>query len=222
VVTVSLTFVQGLKKNQSIIPAIREELIMDRFCLYVVLTRTNTVISRAIHWIKKDNYTHAAISLDEGLTQMYGFGRRKPYNPFIGCFRKEDISEGVYGICRTLPGAIIEFEVTPQQYAKAQEIVEHFLVNKENYKYNYQGLLFGLLNKPMAAGNSFLCSEFVYYVLNECGVLDLNMPRSLIRLQKFLQGQGKVVFQGDLKALRPSSLPFAPIYMLKTFLQLSR
>ena len=37
---------------------------MDKAHLYVVLTRTNTVISRLIHLVTRDEYTHAALALD--------------------------------------------------------------------------------------------------------------------------------------------------------------
>lgn len=171
--------------------------------LYIVLTRTDTFLSRLIGIFKKDQYTHAAISLDSDLDQMYSFGRRNTYNPFIGCFRREDIHEGVYGLCKTLPGAIIEFEVTAQQYKKAKELMSHFVAHPDNYKYNYQGLLYGLLDKPLCAKDSFLCSEFVYYILNESGIIDLQMPRNLVRPQNLLLAEGKIVFQGDLKDLKP-------------------
>lgn len=48
---------------------------MEKFYVYVVLTRTNTVISRLIQLFKKDEFTHAAISLDRDLANMYSFGR---------------------------------------------------------------------------------------------------------------------------------------------------
>ena len=187
--------------------------------LYIVLTRTNTVLSRLIGIFKKDQYTHAAISLDSDLNQMYSFGRRNTYNPFIGCFRKEDIHEGVYGLCKTLPGAIIEVEVTAEQYRKATELLDQFIYHRDNYKYNYQGLLYGLLDKPLCVEDSFLCSEFVYYILSESGIVDFQMPRSLVRPQKLLHAKGKIVFQGDLKdfksvnTLKPESSVF--LYLQK-------
>ena len=43
---------------------------MEKRCLYIVLTRTNTVISKLIHVIKNDEYTHAAIAFDRELDHM--------------------------------------------------------------------------------------------------------------------------------------------------------
>ena len=60
------------------------DIAMDKYCLYIVLTSLNTVIARLIWIIKKDEFTHAAISLDKQLEYMYSFGRKYTYNPFIG------------------------------------------------------------------------------------------------------------------------------------------
>lgn len=48
---------------------------MDKAHLYVVLTRTNTVISRLIHLVTRDEYTHAALALDRDLKEMYSFAQ---------------------------------------------------------------------------------------------------------------------------------------------------
>jgi len=61
--------------------------------LYIVLTRPNTTISKLIKFIKKDEYTHAAISLDKELEQMYSFGRKHTYNPFIGKFNRKTLTK---------------------------------------------------------------------------------------------------------------------------------
>lgn len=57
---------------------------MRKFHLYIVVTRTNTVLSRLIQLVKNDEYTHAAIALDMELDSMYSFGRKHTYNPFVG------------------------------------------------------------------------------------------------------------------------------------------
>ncbi len=180
-----------------------EELIMQTYYLYIVLTRTTTVLSRLIHLLKKDDYTHAALSLDSDLNHMYSFGRRNPYNPFIGRFRREDIHEGVYGFCENLPGAIVEVEVTKQQYDKVKEVLDHFIAHSDRYKYNYRGLWDSIWDKPLSSEDRFMCSEFVYYVLKESGVMDLKLPRNLVRPQNLLHAEGRIIYQGDLKAVKP-------------------
>lgn len=175
---------------------------MKKYYLYIVLTRTNTVISNLIRIFKDDEFTHAAISLDKELNHMYSFGRKNTYNPFIGRFRKEDINEGVYKLCTTLPGAVIEVEVSKQQYEKAKEILNHFISNSHLYKYNYKGLVHSLLNKPACSDYNFLCSEFVYHILKESNIADLKISRNLVRPQSLLNIKGRMIYKGNLKEIK--------------------
>lgn len=175
---------------------------MEECYLYIVLTRTNTMISKLIHLIKDDEYTHAAISLDRNLNHMYSFGRKNTYNPFIGCFRKEDIRGGVYKLCETLPGTIIEIKVSRQQYEKAKILLERFISNSDFYKYNYKGLIYSLSNKSECKDDRFLCSEFVYHILKESGIVDLKISRNLVRPQNLLNIEGNIIYKGNLKEIK--------------------
>jgi hypothetical protein len=175
---------------------------MEKYFLYIVLTRTNTVISRFVQLVKKDEYTHAAISLDEELNYMYSFGRKYTYYPFIGRFKREDINKGLYKFNKNLPIVIMELEVTKQQYEDAKGLLDQFISHSNQYKYNYKGLLHSLLNKSVCYDNRFLCSEFVYYILKESGIIDLKISRNLVRPQNLLNLNGKIVYEGSIKNLQ--------------------
>ena len=170
--------------------------------LYIVLTRTNTTMSKLIQIFKNDEYTHAAISLDKNLDQMYSFGRKHIFNPFVGRFKKEKLDEGIYKISRTVPGVIIELQVSKQQYEDAKELLEQFISNSNLYKYNYMGLLCCLFNKSVCYDYRFLCSEFVYYILKESGIVDLKKSRNLVRPENLLDIEGKIIYKGDLKKIK--------------------
>lgn len=176
---------------------------MKKHFIYIVLTRTNTIISKLIHNFTKDNYTHAAISLDKELNYMYSFGRKWAYNPFIGGFIHEHIDEGGYKFSKILPGVIIELQVTEDQYYRANWLLNQFIYNSDYYKYNYLGLINNLMYKEICYENRFLCSEFVYHILNESGIADFKKARNLIRPEDFLQLEGKIIYEGDLRALKP-------------------
>lgn len=178
---------------------------MQKYCFYIVLTRTSTVISRLIQFFKKDMYTHAAISLDKELNSMYGFGRKVAHNPVIGGFNQERIDKGLYKFQKTLPGVIMEVEVSKEQYERTKSLLGHFISNRNLYKYNYIGLFHSLFHKEVCYENRFLCSEFVYYILKESGVADLNIPRNLVRPQHLLHIPSKIIFQGNLKEVKSSA-----------------
>ena len=173
--------------------------------LYVVLTRTNTVMSRLIQIFKNDEYTHAAMSLDKNLEQMYSFGRKHTYNPFVGRFKKEEVDKGIYKISRTVPSLIIELQVSKEQYEKAKELLEQFIINSNLYKYNYMGLMYNLLNKSVSSDYRFLCSEFVYHILKESGVVDFKKSRNLVRPEDLLDVEGRIIYMGDLKEIKLSN-----------------
>ena len=52
--------------------------------VYFIVTHTGTTLSKIIKFYTKKEYSHVSISLDEGLNQMYSFGRKHAYNPFFG------------------------------------------------------------------------------------------------------------------------------------------
>jgi len=178
-----------------------DNLKMQKYYLHVVLTRTNTTMSKLIRFVKKDEYTHAAISLDKELNYLYSFGRKHTYNPFLGRFKRENIDKGIYKFCETLPGVIIEIEVSSEQYKKAKYLLNYFMLNSSCYKYNYRGLIHSLLDKPVCYDNRFLCSEFVYYILKESGVVDFHIPRNLVRPQDFMVLESNIIYKGDLRKI---------------------
>lgn len=46
--------------------------------IYIVLTKTNTALSRVIGVVTSDPYTHASISMDKKLDSLYTFSRLQP------------------------------------------------------------------------------------------------------------------------------------------------
>lgn len=189
---------------------------MENKSIYIVLTRTNTVLSRFIGFIKNDEYTHASISLDKNLGRMYSFGRKYANNPFVGRFVKESLNEGVFGLQSRLKGLVLEIEVTCEQYGHITKLLNKFISNSNSYKYNYFGLINSLLNIESCRDDRFLCSEFVYYILNESGAAELNKTRNLVSPQDLLNLDGRIVFKGNLKdkkcADKSGNTEIKPIY----------
>ena len=168
--------------------------------IYIVLTRTNTVLSNLISLIKKDEYTHASISVNKELNTIYSVGRKHACNPFVGCFVKENLFEGVFGFHNKLKGQVLQLNVTEEQYDEVRKLLYDFDSNSDYYKYNYLGLINSLLNRESFCDERFLCSEFVYYVLNKAGIAELNKPRNLVRPQDLLNITSEIVFEGNLKS----------------------
>jgi hypothetical protein len=64
--------------------------------VYLVLSQTHSGIARTIKAVTHEKYSHASIALDPKCEEMYSFGRKYLYFPFIGSFNKEDINKGLF------------------------------------------------------------------------------------------------------------------------------
>jgi len=172
--------------------------------IYIVLTRTNTMLSKIIRFVKKDEYTHASLSLDKTFETMYSFGRKYTYNPFIGTFVTENFNDGIYGLHRYLYGKVLEINVDDSQYEKITALLNKFESDRNSYNYNYTGLLRSLFNVETHSEKNFLCSEFVYHLLNSADIADFGIHRSLVRPQDLLKLNGKTIYSGNLKNINTS------------------
>ncbi|MGL4873349.1 MAG: hypothetical protein ACRC30_01695 [Clostridium sp.] len=175
---------------------------MKKYHIYIILTRTNSGLSNLIKLFTGAMYTHAAISLDKNLDEMYGFSRKYTYNPFIGVLKKEDVTEGLYKHQKKLLGKVIELEVSKEEYRRFIVLFQEYIDNRHRYKYNTKGLFYGLINKEKNIEDRFLCSEFVYHILKESGILNWDKPPNLIRPQDLVNLKGNNLYEGDLKERR--------------------
>src|SRR4029078_4965931 len=104
--------------------------------VYIVLTNTGTLLSRAIGLYTRKDLNHASIAFDEQLNEMYSFGRKQRHNPFIGGFVREDASKGIFEDAKC---AIFSFKVTDEEYTKMRNKILQIEQNKELYRYNFIG-----------------------------------------------------------------------------------
>ena len=167
--------------------------------VYVVISRSKSVLSGAIMALTGDRYTHAALALDKELEFMYSFGRRRISNPFVGCFKRERLDDRFYTRHTRLPGVVFEIPVGQKQFQGVLDDIKVFLDDKDSYGFNVWGMITAnFRKKETERGKKFFCSEFVYYVLRKNGLCDLGMPRSAVRPQHLLMIDYPAIFEGDL------------------------
>ena len=135
--------------------------------IYIVLTHTGTMLSRTIKIFTGNRYTHASISLDKNMEEMYSFGRLNPYNPFIGGFVREGINIGTFKRFKNTKTEIYSLEIAEEEYKKIEEIILKFVENKKVYKFNFIGLILAGFNKKYKRGNKYYCSQFVREIIEQ-------------------------------------------------------
>ncbi|MCL1791375.1 MAG: hypothetical protein FWG40_08545 [Peptococcaceae bacterium] len=167
--------------------------------VYVVLLRSKSFLSGAIRLIKSDRYTHAAIALDAELQYMFSFGRRRAWNPFVGCFKRERLDSAFYIKHRQLPGVVLRIPLDEEQYAGIASDIWRFLLDGHSYGFNVFGMIRASLGHEWKAfDKKFFCSEFVYYILHKNGVCDLGQSRTVVRPQMLLTVAAEKIYEGDL------------------------
>jgi len=167
--------------------------------IYIVLTHTGTILSRIVHLLTKNKYTHASISLDVNMDGMYSFGRLNPYNPFIGGFVKEEINSGTFRRFRNTKTEVYSLKVTEEEYERLKKIITTISVEKDIYKFNVLGLIYALFHKRCIRKNRFYCSEFVRHTLEESniqikGICHVIKPEDFRRIKKL-----RLVYSGLLR-----------------------
>lgn len=177
---------------------------MEKQYIYLVLTRTGTVISKAISFITGKRYTHASIASNIMLTDMYSFCRDKKETPLPANFNHEDIDTEVFGACKAIPCEVYRIPVTYEQLERYNDVIRHFILNRESYTYDIGALFLMALHIPYHMRNKFTCSVWVGFVLGKSGIEhDIKKHPSLIEPENFRSiRSAELIYKGDLKKYR--------------------
>ena len=172
----------------------REEIIPVK--IYILLSDTGSLLTKAIKVYTKDPYNHVSISLNKDLSELYSFGRKKEYNPYIGGFVKEDVHNH---LLKYSDSEIYELEVTPYQYLEIKRKIEFFESRKREYKYNLLGMLAMIANVDFIREDHYFCSQFVSVVLNSAGISISNKPEHYTTPNDFRKTENmNLIFKGIL------------------------
>lgn len=164
--------------------------------IYLIQMQTYTGAARIIRRFTKDKYSHIGISFDKDGDVIYSFGRRKVNNPLNGGFTIEKKDGSFFkkynkSICK-----IYEVEVTNRQYRQLKRILNKMEKNKENYKYDFVGIILRYFRIPVTFKNRYVCSYFIAELLDSCDIYKFNKKLSFIRPGDFDDLLGKVIYEG--------------------------
>ena len=149
--------------------------------IYILLTRSNTLVSRMVKLATSDMYTHVSISFEENLTPLYSFARHYVYTPLPAGLRPEYLNRGFFKRYPYIPCALYELIVEDKVYEVAKNAVDAMLLDAKKYKFNLFGLLMCRLGIPYHRKRHYFCSEFVSKILSESNALVLPKEPSLMR-----------------------------------------
>lgn len=170
--------------------------------VYILLTRTSSILSRIIGWLTRAAYTHAALSLDDEFEEMYSFTRLDPRYILPAGFAREDLRRGLYRARKDPPCRVYRFRVTEEEFEEIRERVRTMFRERARYHYNYLGVAANYFGRSHSTPQRFFCSEFV------ATMVSLGNPEAVIcpsrtRPMDFTEMAGlELVFEGTVGKLR--------------------
>lgn len=169
---------------------------------YLLLTRSPTLLSRAIHLLTGDGYTHASIALDAGLESLCSFGRRVKCAPLPAGLVRESLRQGFYADHRYMRCALFALPVDGAAYARLRRRRAAMLKQRKRYRYNFWGLPLCRLGISWRRRNHYFCSEFVAELLATEAGAALPLPPARMRPQDLLRVRGlRCLYRGRLSGL---------------------
>ncbi len=149
--------------------------------IYIILSRSGTLLSHFVYLLTRDLYTHVSLSFDESLGTLYSSSRRNGYTMFPAGPCREFLNRGVFGRSGRIPCAVYELRVSEETYARAFALAEEMASRPEGYHFNILGLLLCRLNISLPRRHHYFCSQFVGEVLEASSALELPKASTLMR-----------------------------------------
>lgn len=169
--------------------------------IYILLTKSDTYMSKIIKLATDDKYTHASISFEETLQPLYSFSRLQ-LTPLPAGLHNEPFDSGFFKKYPYLPCALYSLEVEDHVYDSAKAAVENMMTSASLYRYNVMGLIFCRLNIPINRKYHYFCSEFVSEILKNSKALNLPKEPSLMRPADYMNIDGLTcLYEGSLDEL---------------------
>lgn len=172
---------------------------MKEKSIYVVLSQTGTMFSKALKFLTKAEYNHASISFTPTLETMYSFGRLNPYNPFVGGFVEEGKDIGTFKRFDRTKALVLEVKVSEEKYNAMKFFIDYFKGRKEQFKYNYLGILFACFKLNWESGKRYYCSQFVRTIL-ACFDIEnaVELPHIIKPIDFLKLNNKKIIYNGLL------------------------
>lgn len=162
----------------------------------IVLTQTNTIVSKTLKTFSKRPYNHISISLVEDCSTMFSFGRKITWFPLIGGFVKENVNSGVFKMHPETKCKIYKLDVTDDDYDKIIERLNNFLSEPNSFKYSFINLFLMYFDIPFQRKYHYVCSSFVTYLLH--GIIPLEKEISLVTPYDYDNLNLSEIYEGTL------------------------
>ena len=177
----------SVKNMKSYIKNIKESITesskrTNLYPVYIVTSYTNTVFGKIIRKATDSTYTHAAISFEPDLQQMYSFGNSGNLsNSKWGGMTCESLQDYL-NTSKDAKILVSVVFVKEKDYHKLISFFEMYLANHRDTRYDYKDLVRVLTKKVSNTKYSLysICSQFVDSLFKYIGVDLTGIPSNLV------------------------------------------
>ena len=156
--------------------------------IYILLTRSGTLLSNLVYAVTGANYTHASLAFDEDLSCLYSSTRKNGYTMFPAGPSREYLNRGVFRLRENVPCALYALDVSDEAYPRARRRAEHMMAHGSLYQFNVIGLALCGMHIRWKRRRHYFCSQFVSEVLEKSGAVDLPKDSTLMHPKGTLAG----------------------------------
>ena len=171
--------------------------------VYVVLMHSGSGLATAIKKVTGDEFTHASISFDPTLRNMYSFGKKYDSDIMeMGLIREDANSAFLH---RPIDFALYVTFVDADEFKAMKHTFYEVLKREKELRYSFVGLVKYALGMDAETKNRMFCSEFVAHVLNSKYNNTDGYYSSQVRPEDFKSFENfKLVQRGKLSDYDPS------------------
>lgn len=170
--------------------------------VYILLTRTSSILSRLIRVLTRAAYTHAALALDEEFEETYSFTRRNPRLIWPAGLARESLWRGLYLARRDPPCRVYRVRLTEEEYNRIQQRVRAMYNDRMHYHYNYLGVAANYFGRQYSTPRRYFCSEFVATMVSIGQERDKLCPARTRPMDLTSVPEFECVYEGTVGGLR--------------------
>lgn len=183
--------------------------------IYIVLTKSKSILSHVIDLLLPSEYTHASISFDFNLEEMYSVGRVYAFTALPARMKKESLDKSFYRYYKQTKMGIYSILVSNASFIKMKNYVEKLYQHKSKLRFSILGILCCSLNIRLKRKNRMFCSEFVCNVLKQANENLINICPELCYPKDLLTVNGlKAQYIGtisDFIKIRNNAIKMDPV-----------
>lgn len=135
----------------------------NKYPVFITLMHTGTAMSNLIKTVTGDEFSHACISFDPKLEQMYSFGSKKLGSADLGLVNMGYTNEFFKHYKAYY--AVYVIYLDKEHYNIMKERLKYFTDHEDEMKYDFPSLIACALQVPTEFRKKYFCSRFVMDVI---------------------------------------------------------